>query len=268
MLTDFGARDSYVASMRGAVLSLCREAILVDISHDVSPQNVSEAAFILEGCRHSFPDRTVFLVVVDPGVGTQRRGLVVTEDRKTYVGPDNGVFDDVLGGTGVVAREIREPSLTGSRVAPTFHGRDVFAPVAAHLAVGTDPSAVGPVIGDPVRLSRPGVAVGRDGLVVAGVIHVDHFGNLVTNLAVERSLDLSLEEVVVTVTCAGAERHVPVVATYGNVPPGKACAVVGSSGLLEVGVNGDHAARCLGLGVGSTVRVRGLPSGALAGGML
>jgi S-adenosylmethionine hydrolase len=268
MLTDFGARDSYVASMRGAILSLCRETILVDISHDVSPQDVSDAAFILEGCRHSFPDRTVFLVVVDPGVGTQRRGLVVTEARGIYVGPDNGVFDGVLGGTGAVAREIREPSLMASRVAPTFHGRDVFAPIAAHLAAGTDPSVVGPVIGDPVRLSRPRVVTGRDGLVVAQVVHVDHFGNLVTNLAVERSLGRSLDGVIVLVSCAGVERRLPLVATYGDVPPGNACSLVGSSGLLEVAVNGDHAARRLALGVGSMVRVWGLPSGALAGGML
>jgi S-adenosylmethionine hydrolase len=258
LLTDFGTRDHYVGAVKGAVLSICPEAVLVDITHDLPPHDVQAGAFALRAAYRAFPRGTVFLAVVDPGVGSGRRALAMEAGGCVFVGPDNGVLGLVLAEEeDHRVHELSNRRLFHERVAPTFHARDVFGPAAAHFARGSRVHEAGPVVTDPVRL--PHVPVARVGAREwhAAVVHVDRFGNLTTNMT-EAELDRIMEE-------AGPEAHVlvgvegaelPLGQAYSDVPPGEACALVGSSGLLEIAVNQGDASRLLGASRGAPVRVR------------
>src|SRR6267143_317131 len=180
LTTDFGARDSYVAAMKGVILGIAREARLVDVSHEVAAHDITEAALALEAAAPFFPSGTVHLAVVDPGVGTARRGLAVAADGHIFVGPDNGLFTPFLDGDGWRAFELAEADYRLPEVSRTFHGRDVFAPAAAHVATGVDPSRLGPRLVDPVRLAWPEVRAVA-GAVAGAVVHADRFGNLITS---------------------------------------------------------------------------------------
>jgi S-adenosylmethionine hydrolase len=258
LLTDFGDADVYVGVMKGVILGLCPEAQIVDLGHAVRPQGVPEAGFLIEQAAPYFPEGTVHLIVVDPGVGTERRILAVEADRQHFVAPDNGVLTQVLAGVEayrVFAVERREYSLPD--VSETFQGRDVMAPVAARLACGLPAPAVGPEVrGDLVMLppSRP-VAV-ADGLEIH-VIHVDRFGNLVTDLRVEQLLAWQQEQGVGSVLIEVGDRTVSGVrSTYGDAEPGELLAVVGSAGRLEIAINLGSAATVLGVGRGASLVVR------------
>ena len=181
LTTDFGTRDAYVAAMKGAILGIARTVQLVDVTHEVAPHDVAEGAFALEAVAPYFPPGTVHVGVVDPGVGTARRGLAVVSTGQVFVGPDNGLFTPFLGGSDWAAFELVAPEYRLPAVSPTFHGRDVFAPAAAHVASGVDPSRLGPRVPDPVRLTWPASRRTAEG--VAGVVvHVDRFGNLMTSI--------------------------------------------------------------------------------------
>lgn len=258
LLTDFGTRDHYVGAMKGSILSVCPEAVLVDIVHDLPPHDVPAAAFALSAAYSAFPRGTVFVAVVDPGVGSDRRGLAIEAGGHLFVGPDNGVFGLVL------ARhpdhrihELANSRLFRTRVSPTFHARDVFGPVAAHLARGVPLDELGPPVAQPVPLSYPQVARIADREWQACVIHVDRFGNLITNMP-ESELDrIAGEAEADAQVVVGVESALlPLGQTYADVPPGEACALVGSSGLLEIAVNQGDASRLLGASRGAPVRVR------------
>ena len=250
LTTDFGTRDAYVAELKGAILGLAPAARLVDVSHEVAPHDVAAGALLLEAAAPHFPRGTVHLAVVDPGVGTARRGLVLAARAQLFVGPDNGLFTPFLDEGGdweafeIVAPEYRRPG--ASR---TFHGRDVFAPAAAHLALGLAPARLGPPVRDPMRLDWPEARADAGGLA-GEVVHVDRFGNLVTSI---RSAAVEALGPGATIRIAG--RALPLVGTYGELARGRAGALVGSQERLEIAVREGSAAAALGARRGTPVRV-------------
>ncbi|NLE75154.1 MAG: SAM-dependent chlorinase/fluorinase [Chloroflexi bacterium] len=253
LTTDFGLADGYVAAMKGVILSLAPQATLVDVSHLVPPQDVLGTALLLEGVTPFFAPDTVHLVVVDPGVGTQRRPLAAQTSQGLFVAPDNGVLTTALAAPGpqqVV--HLTNPTVWRRPVSATFHGRDIFAPAAAHLALGWPLERLGQPIADPHRLSLPQPTCRAPGEVWAEVIHVDRFGNLVTSL---RAVDLpgppqGWRFQVGAATVAGLR------CTYAEAPPGDLLALTGSGGRVEIAQRDGHAAQTLGLGRGAPVVAR------------
>jgi S-adenosylmethionine hydrolase len=237
--------------MKGVILSLAPDARLVDVTHEVEPQQIMEAALTLEAAAPCFPPGTIHVAVVDPGVGTARRGLVVAAAGQFFVGPDNGLFTPVLR-AGWRAFELTAPEYRRPVVSRTFHGRDIFAPAAAHLARGVPPERFGPPVGDPVRLAWPEARPTHLGLR-GEVIHVDRFGNLVTSISAEQLGSLAAAGPVV-VHVAG--HLLPLVGTYAELPPGGAGALIGSRNRLEVAVREGSAARRLAAERGMPVVVR------------
>jgi S-adenosylmethionine hydrolase len=238
LLTDFGTADGYVAEMKGVLLSLAPDATVVDLSHDIPPQDIELARLTVARYWRRFPEGTVHVAVVDPGVGTSRRCVAVESDRRFLVGPDNGILSPALLLSGARAAALAVPP-SASR---TFHGRDVFAPVAAALAQGTPLDSLGAPLDAPV-VRRTREAVRRDdGAVVGEVIAIDRFGNAITNLLGARS----------GVVAAGG-RPVPIRGTYADVALGAPVAISGSSGLLEIAVREGSAAATLGLTRGAPV---------------
>lgn len=250
LTTDFGTRDGYVAAMKGVILGIAPGVHLVDISHEVAPQDIPEAAFLLGGVYRFFPPETVHLVVVDPGVGTERRGLAVRAGGHRFVAPDNGVLTPVL----EAEEDAQIISLTNADywlddVSHTFHGRDIFAPVAAHLAAGVPIEALGVPIEDPVRLTLPNPQI-ADGATEGSVLWADHFGNLVTNIPATALTPGEIYRVTVgRLTVTG------LFTTYGQVRAGQPLALIGSHGFIEVAVREGSAAEMAGVGRGAKVRV-------------
>jgi hypothetical protein len=250
LLTDFGLQDGYVASLKGVILGICPTARLVDITHQVPAQNVSAAAYLLAGTCRDFPAGTIHLAVVDPGVGTPRRALAIRTSRYFFVGPDNGLFAWVLQDqTEVQSISLENPRFWRSTVSSTFHGRDLFAPVAAHLARGTALEEFGPPCGP---LTLPCRSARRDPHGLHGeIIYIDHFGNAISNITRQ---DLAAGEALGKCSVQVAEQHlVPLVNTYAEAAPGTAVALIGSGGHLEIAVNRGDAAERLGLRPGSRI---------------
>jgi S-adenosylmethionine hydrolase len=249
LTTDFGTRDGYVAELKAVILGLAASARLVDITHEVEPQQVAEAALTLGAVAPRFPPGTIHVAVVDPGVGTARRGIVLAAGHQLFVGPDNGLFSPFLRAPGWVAHQLSAPELRLPAVSPTFHGRDVFAPAAAYLALGVEPARFGPPVQDPVTLAHPEPRQTGKGLA-ATVIHVDRFGNLVTSVDAGRLAGLGGGA---TVRIRG--RVLRVVRTFGDLPPGGLGALLGSRGWLEVVARDGSAASRLRAGRGTAVLV-------------
>jgi len=242
LLTDFGTADGYVAEVKGTLLRRAPGATLVDVTHEIPPGDVAAAAYLLGRSWRAFPEGTVHVVVVDPGVGTDRRALAAETGGHRFVAPDNGVLSAVLG-----AGEVAIVSLPMDAAAsPTFHGRDVFAPAAARLVIGEPLGALGGAVRDPVLLPPPRLERhGEDW--VGEVVHVDRFGTLVTS---------------VPGTVAGgggtvriARHDVALGRTFADVAPGTPVAFVGSGGTIEVAVRDGRADEVLGAGRGAEVRV-------------
>jgi S-adenosylmethionine hydrolase len=249
LTTDFGTRDTYVAEMKAAILSITRDVHVVDITHEIAPHDVLEGALALEAAAPWFPAATIHLAVVDPGVGTARRGLAVASGDHVFIGPDNGLFTPFLGGAPWRAFELRAEQFGATAVSLTFHGRDVFAPAAAHVARGLEPERLGPVLTDPVLLAWPRARVA--GARVGGtVVHVDRFGNLVTSIRAETLASLGS-----AVTVRVGARTLPLVRTYSELARGCAGALVGSHNRLEIAVNRGSAAAMLGARRGTPVTI-------------
>lgn len=254
--SDFGSEDWFVGVVHGVLGTLAPEAIVVDLNHAIPPGDVARGAFLLEAAAGDFPPGTVHLAVVDPGVGTARRALAVASRGQYFVGPDNGLLEWALCAPGAESHALTEERWFRRPVSRTFHGRDVFAPVAAHLARGTALREFGPRVEDPVRLprSRPRF---DDGVLEGRIVFIDRFGNALTNLT-EEALRESFGEapdqrLVVTLPgrdLAGLSR------SYGDAPVGTLVAILGSSGRLELAQVGGDAADRLGLGIGDPIRVR------------
>jgi hypothetical protein len=254
--TDFGEGDAFVASMKGVALGLCPRARLVDVTHAVEPGDLLGAAMVLDEARRWFPAGTVHVVVVDPGVGTDRRALAARVGGQSFVGPDNGVLWPVLG-TDATARvhEVRSPRFRLKEVSATFHGRDLFTPAAAALAAGRRIESAGPRVTDPVRLEGY-FPERRGGRIHGQVLRADRFGNLVTSVRAE---DLEIEFPGVPFPTldirVGGRRVDETAATYGKARPGVPFALLGSGGRLEVALRDGSAAAALSAGRGAAVTV-------------
>jgi len=257
LLSDFGAGDAYVASMKGVILSLNPEAVLVDLSHEVPPQDIRAGAFILTEAAAYFPPGTIHLAVVDPGVGSGRRGLAARCREHYWVGPDNGLFHLIFSqASDLAAVSLENPEYFRPRVSATFHGRDIFAPVAAHLSLGVDLNLFGPRITDPVSLNFPEPGFSREA-IKGEIIYVDRFGNLVTNV---RAGDLTAWLGGQTLSLRAGHLHLQGLArTYTDALPGEFLALTGSHGFLEIACAMDRAARRLPAGVGLAVEIRKAP---------
>jgi S-adenosyl-L-methionine hydrolase (adenosine-forming) len=237
LLSDFGAGSGYPAQMKGVLLSALPDAQLVDLSHDVPAYDVLAGALLLEACAPRFPADAVHLAVVDPGVGTARRPVCVLDGAgRRFVGPDNGLFTPFLAEPGARAIHLVNRAHVPEPASATFHGRDLFAPVAAYLARGGDPAALGPALRDPVTLAWP--AAERHGPALHGeCLAADPFGNVVTSV---RAADLAALGDSPKVTVAG--RPARLVRTFGEGLPGELVALVGSGGRLELAVREGSAA--------------------------
>lgn len=250
LLTDFGQRDHFVAAMKGVMLSLNADLTLVDITHMIPPQDVFGAAYTLGQAWQLFPPKTVHLAVVDPGVGTARKALAVSAGGHFFVAPDNGILSFVMEAQeDFVAREITAEHYFRKPVSTTFHGRDVFAPIAAWISRGIPLEQLGPVIKDPVRIKLPAARKVREGLIQAAVLSVDQFGNLITNL---RPSDVPPKSRIIL---AGQREITSFRKTYSEGAPGEVFVVPGSTGYLEITLNGGSAAALLDLKTGAPIGV-------------
>ena len=237
LLTDFGTADGYVAALKGAIAEIAPSILIDDASHAIEPGDVVSAAFTLRRYWRRYPPGTVHLVVVDPGVGSERRALIVEADERVLVGPDNGVFTFVLR-EAQAARVLEIPpdqvAAAGSR---TFHGRDVFAPIAARIAAGEQPDAMASALtGDLVRVTLP-PPIATEASVRGEIVQVDHFGNLVSNIPREMLQQGHVARI--------AEREVKVLGTYSDAESGELLALINSDGVVEIALRDANAARAL-----------------------
>jgi S-adenosylmethionine hydrolase len=258
LMTDFGTRDPYVAAVKGVLLSICPSATLIDITHEIEPVGVFEAALALESVCSYYPPGSVFVVIVDPEVGSPRRGLAVMAGERFFVGPDNGVLSLAIAKEADAdVREIVHSDWKCARISATFHARDVFAPTAAKLALGESIGNVGPSVRDAVRLVEPPVTNDDRSGWIARVIHVDHFGNLITNLTQERLDEIRRgmpDEAALVALVRG--NSLPFAKSYFEVEKGSGAVLVGGGGRLEVAVRCGNAEREYGMRVGSEVVLR------------
>jgi len=259
LTTDFGSEDEYVGVMKGVILSICPQAVVVDITHSVAPQHILSAAYLLSSAYPFFPTGTVHVVVVDPGVGTDRRVLAARVNGHFFLAPDNGVLTPLVQKGAV--EEIR--TVTASQyflkpVSNTFHGRDIFCPVAAHLAGGVDFDRLGATlpIEEMVLLKQPIPRVSKNGEIKGVVIAIDHFGNLLTNIEAELIAELEMRENrnemafhLNGVCVTGLSVN------YDSVQPGLPLAVIGSRGRLEIAVNHGNAADHFNAQTGDEIKV-------------
>ncbi len=253
LTTDFGLSDHFVGTMKGVILGICPEAQIVDISHDVGTFAISEGAYLLAQAYQYFPRGTVHVVVVDPGVGTSRRPILAEAAGQCFVAPDNGVLSVIYAREKHKVRWITAKKYFLKTVSQTFHGRDIFSPVGAHLARGAAPAKLGKPIGDYMRLhiEKP-VRTARRGWTGA-VLKIDHFGNLVTNFPVEDFPELDKRPFEMLVGLETIER---LARNYAECGPGELFVIAGSSGYLEVSSSQASAAKMLGCGVGAPVELR------------
>lgn len=259
LTTDFGLVDAYVAIMKGVILNIAPQARLVDYTHGIKPGNIVEAAYLLRSGYRYFPRGTVHVVVVDPGVGSSRRAVALQTPDATFIGPDNGVFSLVLeDAQREWSSDTRMIELTESRywlptISATFHGRDIFAPVGAHLVSGAPFAALGRPITSLIAANHTTPQRLEHGALMGGIVHIDRFGNCITNITAEhlREYDLGRDLVIEIIDqqVAGLFR------TYSDGPTGIPMCLIGSSSHLEIAVGNGNAAQYLGVDIGDKFRV-------------
>ena len=258
LLTDFGLVDPFVAEMKAVILSICPGVRIVDVSHEVAEFDIRMGAFLLAEAARSFPAGTVHVAVVDPGVGGSRRGIVVKTKRSTYVGPDNGLLIPSATMDGIVGVfKISNRSMMGREVSSTFHGRDVFAPVAAHIACGQLPEECGPSISDyvPSPFHDP---VMEDQRLTCEILHIDRFGNLATNLTQDHVKHWHVKVGQEITLLTGRRRiRARVVRTFSDLHENEVGLMLGSHGFLEIACRESNAAKRLRIRRGSVVRLSG-----------
>jgi len=254
LLTDFGTEDGYVAAMKGVILSINPDATIIDISHQIPPQDITAGAFVLSQSAPFFPRGTVHIAVVDPGVGGKRKPILIETDKYFFVGPDNGIFSIVLQNE----RIRRKIHLTNKDyflgyISSTFHGRDIFSPVGAYLSLGIDPALFGKKIKTLTSLDvkKP---FARDGKITGRIMHIDRFGNLITNID-EGLLKRVFKNKAFEIKIGGniIKRLVP---SYAYAKGDEAVSLIGSSGLLEIAIKEEKASTEMGVVKGDRVEVR------------
>jgi len=253
LTSDFGLRDPFVGIMKGVILGICPEARLVDLTHEVEPQDILEGALSLEPAWRFFPPGTIHLAVVDPGVGGARRALGLRAGGHYFVGPDNGLFSFALLEAGWSAVSLEAAAYRLPEVSQTFHGRDIFAPAAAHLAAGVALERLGPSVTDPTRLTLPDCRIDGDE-VVGEVIRSDRFGNLLTSVTADRVREIAARGPLVV--RVGGRDVGPLAGCYEAGPPGVPTPIIGSGGRLEIFVRNGNARDHLGDAPGTPVRLR------------
>lgn len=238
LLTDFGTADGYVAELKGVLYSRAPGVTIADLSHELPPQDVEAGRLALARYWRRFPQGTIHMVVVDPGVGSERAALAVESGGQYLIGPDNGVLSPALWALDAQVYSLPVPA----NASPTFHGRDVFAPAAASLATGAPLESLGEPLADPIRRRTPEARRQHDGAIVGEVLTIDRFGNALTNLVARNGGDVIV-----------AGRQFAISRTYSDVNPGQALALVGSSGFVELAVRNGNAAGELRLQRGTEV---------------
>jgi S-adenosylmethionine hydrolase len=240
LTTDFGLRDSYVAEMKGVILGICPDARIVDVSHEIEKFNIRMGAFILACAAPSFPKGTIHVAVVDPGVGTKRKPILIQTKQAYFIGPDNGILTLAAEKQGIEhVYEITKTKLIRTEVSSTFHGRDIFAPTAAHLTNGIAPSMYGPEIRDFVEPSFTSIIRNKDRLI-GEVLYVDCFGNIITNFGGKelKKIDASDE---IAVKLGKVKLKLRITRAYGDAKERQILAIIGSHGFLEISVNQGDA---------------------------
>ena len=253
LLTDFGLRDHFAGVLKGSVLSVCPSASVVDVTHDVTPFDILEATFLLGQSWPYFPQGTVHVVIVDPGVGSNRRPLIAQAAGHLFVAPDNGVLSTLFAQTEHTVYHVTETRFFRDTVSQTFHGRDVFAPVAGHLALGVPATDFGTPVDDYLRLplDKP-VRTARRGWT-GTVLKIDRFGNLITNFSAEEFARIHQQDFEVL---AGLRAIETVQTHYAAAAPGELFVIAGSSGYFEIAASQSSAAKILGCGVGAPIELR------------
>jgi S-adenosylmethionine hydrolase len=253
LTTDFGCDSPYVASMKAAIFAVHDEARVIDVTHSIPPQDIARGALVLAEVTPQFPPGTLHVAVIDPGVGTARAIVYAEIGRQRYVCPDNGLLSRLAAKNEPTRiRAVANPTYWHHPVSATFHGRDVMAPVAAHLSRGLAPEHLGPAQSDLVRIAWPEAHI-LPGNIVGEVESVDSFGNLVTNISAEQLAGVPTEET--TRIVCGEHETFGIFRTYDDQPAMTLIALIGSSGKLELALVGDSAAAMLGEGVGSEVSI-------------
>ena len=252
LTTDFGTSDHFIGTMKGVILGIAPKARIVDITHEVGPFEVSEGAFTIAQAYSYFPRRTIHVVVVDPGVGSTRRPILAEMGGQYFVAPDNGVLSMIFSREKAKVRHVTNEKYFLRPVSRTFHGRDVFAPVAAHLSSGVTPARFGKPIVDYLRLAleKPNRTGKR--VWTGAVLRVDRFGNLITNFSTTEFPDVKTRPFELHV---GLEKVTRLALTFTECEPGELFTIAGSSGYLEVATNQGSAAKKLGCGAGSPVEL-------------
>ena len=250
--TDFGVSDHFVGTMKGVVAGIAPQARVIDITHDIAPYNVTEAAFVIAEAWSYFPKGTIHVVVVDPGVGSSRRPILAAAGGHFFIAPDNGVLSQVLHAVAHKVRLISNPKFMRREISRTFHGRDIFAPAAAHLAKGAKPAAFGKLIQDYVRSwSAAPVPKGKDSWR-GTILKVDHFGNLITNFAARDFVGITARPFELR---AGVKHIHRLALTYAETEVGDLFVIVGSAGYLEIAANQASAAELVGCSAGASVEL-------------
>lgn len=258
LTTDFGYRDPFVGVMKGVILRINPSAKIVDLNHGITPQNISEASYSLGVSYKFFPDRTIHVVVVDPGVGSGRRPLMVGADNQYFIGPDNGVFSYVYA---LSQRTPRVVHVTAERYflsaeSPTFQGRDLFAPVAGWLSRGVPMSEFGDPISDYRRFDVPSPNIAEEGVLRGEVIHIDRFGNVITNVRAGDMERLRGKSSPLMIEVIIGDREVPLREFYSQAGDRALYCLVNSSGYLELFVNGGNASATYNISAGDKVEIR------------
>ena len=270
LTTDFGTSDAYVAAMKGVILAINPRATIVDVCHSIESQNILQAAFILSTAHHYFPEGTIHLAIVDPGVGSQRKAIILKTPSALFLAPDNGVLSYIIDelcptparpsatsspilkqrklGTGLEAVAITNPDFWRQPVSATFHGRDIFAPVAAHLSLGVPLHKFGESISCLYVFPMLRPYHDTEGNLLGRILHIDNFGNLITNV---RNSDLPGDEVTIEI----GNQHIRGLSHFYNQGSGLA-AIIGSSGYLEIALKNRNAAAFLNTKVGDEIKLK------------
>ncbi|MBP1449760.1 MAG: S-adenosyl-l-methionine hydroxide adenosyltransferase family protein [Thermoproteus sp.] len=253
LLTDFGVRDYFVAEMKAVILSISPDAVLVDITHDVPPQDVASGAFVLWRAYKWFPKGTIFIGVVDPGVGTERAPIIIKTKNYIFLGPDNGLLSLASEEDGV--DEVYEITVRLAQTSYTFHGRDIFAYAAALILKGVELKYIGAPRGSFVKLEKPGAELVEGGARVK-VIYIDRFGNIFTSLTRDIALKLFNYNNILCIKYKNNIIRVPLAPSYGYVGRGEILALINSEGFLEIAENRGNASARLELNVGDELEIR------------
>jgi S-adenosylmethionine hydrolase len=252
LTTDFGTSDHYAGAMKGVILGICPAVRIVDLSHEVTPFEIPEGAYVIAQAYRYFPKKTVHVVVVDPGVGTARRPILMEAGGQYFVAPDNGVLSMIYSREKHKIRLIANDRYFRKPVSQTFHGRDIFAPAAAHVAAGVPPSRLGKLIEDYLRPAFEHPIRSGKRTWNGTILKIDRFGNVVTNFQISEFPDLEKKDFALAI---GSNQITVMARNYAQCGPGELFAIVGSSGYLEVSVSQGSAAKQIGCVTGAAAEL-------------